>query len=40
MAAGGRIERWLTMAEPDMGASVHYPKIDYQDLYYYAAHQS
>jgi Fe-S cluster assembly protein SufB len=28
--------RWLTMREPTW-ARVHYPKIDYQDLYYYAA---
>src|ERR1700681_1572427 len=28
--------RWLTMAEPQW-ARVHYPKIDYQDLYYYSA---
>jgi Fe-S cluster assembly protein SufB len=28
--------RWLTMVEPDW-ARVHYPKIDYQDLYYYSA---
>ncbi|WP_158918210.1 Fe-S cluster assembly protein SufB [Caulobacter sp. S45] len=29
-------ERWQAMEEPDW-AKVHYPKIDYQDLYYYAA---
>jgi Fe-S cluster assembly protein SufB len=29
-------ERWLTMEEPTW-AHVHYPKIDYQDAYYYAA---
>jgi Fe-S cluster assembly protein SufB len=29
-------KRWLTMREPDW-ARVHYPKIDYQDLYYYSA---
>lgn len=29
-------ERWLTMEEPDW-AMVNYPKIDYQDAYYYAA---
>jgi len=29
-------ERWLTMEEPDW-ALVNYPKIDYQDAYYYAA---
>ena len=28
--------RWRTMAEPKW-ARVHYPPIDYQDLYYYAA---
>ena len=28
--------RWLTMTEPTW-ASVDYPKIDYQDLYYYSA---
>ncbi len=29
-------ERWLTMTEPDW-SHVRYPKIDYQDAYYYAA---
>src|SRR5246127_3044085 len=29
-------ERWQAMDEPTW-AKVHYPKIDYQDLYYYAA---
>jgi len=29
-------ERWKTMTEPDW-ARVDYPKIDYQDIYYYAA---
>ncbi len=29
-------KRWLTMREPSW-ARVHYPKIDYQDLYYYSA---
>ena len=29
-------ERWLAMGEPTWG-KVHSPKIDYQDLYYYAA---
>ena len=29
-------ERWLALEEPDW-AKVHYPKIDYQDSYYYAA---
>src|SRR5476649_992290 len=28
--------RWLTMTEPNW-ARVNYPKIDYQDLYYYSA---
>jgi Fe-S cluster assembly protein SufB len=28
--------QWLTMREPNW-AKVHYPKIDYQDLHYYAA---
>jgi len=32
-------QRWLTMAEPKW-ARVHYPKIDYQDLYYYSAPKS
>ncbi|MDF2115521.1 Fe-S cluster assembly protein SufB [Roseiarcaceae bacterium H3SJ34-1] len=31
--------RWLTMEEPTW-ARVDYPKIDYQDLYYYAAPKS
>src|SRR5580704_13451169 len=31
--------RWLTMTEPQW-ARVHYPKIDYQDSYYYAAPKS
>ncbi len=31
--------RWLTMVEPNW-ARVHYPKIDYQDLYYYSAPKS
>ena len=31
--------RWLTMEEPTW-ARVHYPKIDFQDLYYYAAPKS
>jgi Fe-S cluster assembly protein SufB len=30
---------WLTMEEPEW-ARVHYPKIDFQDLYYYAAPKS
>jgi Fe-S cluster assembly protein SufB len=29
-------ERWLTMIEPKW-SRVHYPKIDFQNLYYYAA---
>ncbi len=32
-------ERWKTMREPDW-AKVSYPKIDFQDLYYYAAPKS
>ncbi len=32
-------ERWQTMTEPDW-ARVHYPKIDFDDLYYYAAPKS
>ena len=32
----GAFRRWLTMKEPDW-ARVHYPKIDYQNSYYYAA---
>ena len=31
--------RWLTMREPDW-ARVDYPKIDFQDMYYYAAPKS
>src|SRR5579883_1918453 len=31
--------RWRTMQEPTW-ARVHYPKIDYEDLYYYAAPKS
>ncbi|MBI1980599.1 MAG: Fe-S cluster assembly protein SufB, partial [Methylocystis sp.] len=31
--------RWLTMTEPRW-ARVHYPRIDFQDLYYYAAPKS
>jgi len=31
--------RWRTMTEPTW-AKVHYPKIDFQDLYYYAAPRS
>jgi Fe-S cluster assembly protein SufB len=32
-------ERWLTMIEPKW-SRVHYPKIDFQNLYYYAAPKS
>ncbi len=32
-------KRWLTMDEPAW-ARVHYPRIDYQDLYYYSAPKS
>jgi Fe-S cluster assembly protein SufB len=32
----GAFRRWLTMNEPKW-ARVHYPPIDYQDAYYYAA---
>ena len=32
----GAFRRWLQMKEPAW-ARVHYPKIDYQDAYYYAA---
>jgi Fe-S cluster assembly protein SufB len=32
----GAFKRWLTMEEPTW-AMVHYPKIDYQDAFYYAA---
>ena len=32
-------KRWLTMQEPEW-ANVHYPKIDFQDLYYYSAPKS
>ena len=32
-------KRWLTMDEPKW-SRVHYPKIDFQDLYYYAAPKS
>src|SRR6188474_1383810 len=28
--------RWLTMTEPTW-AKVHYPQIDFQDMYYYSA---
>src|SRR6266478_8825167 len=32
----GAFRRWQAMTEPKW-ARVHYPKIDYQDLYYYSA---
>jgi Fe-S cluster assembly protein SufB len=32
-------KRWLTMQEPEW-ANVQYPKIDFQDLYYYSAPKS
>jgi len=32
-------KRWLTMEEPDW-SRVHYPPINYQDLYYYSAPKS
>jgi Fe-S cluster assembly protein SufB len=32
-------QRWLTMDEPEW-AKVHYPKIDFQDIHYYAAPKS
>ncbi len=35
----GAFKRWLTMIEPTW-ARVHYPKIDFQDLYYYSAPKS
>ena len=35
----GAYRRWLTMEEPTW-ARVHYPKIDFQDLHYYAAPKS
>jgi Fe-S cluster assembly protein SufB len=35
----GAFRRWLGMTEPDW-AMVDYPKIDYQDQYYYAAPKS
>jgi len=31
--------RWLTMVEP-VWAKVHYPKLDFQDMYFYAAPKS
>src|SRR5262245_578124 len=35
----GAYRRWLTMTEPTW-AKVSYPKIDFQDIYYYAAPKS
>ena len=35
----GAYRRWLTLEEPTW-ARVHYPKIDFQDIYYYAAPKS
>jgi len=35
----GAYRRWVAMTEPTW-ARVHYPKIDFQDLYYYAAPKS
>nr|WP_295468641.1 Fe-S cluster assembly protein SufB [Mesorhizobium sp.] len=35
----GAFRRWLTLEEPTW-ARVHYPKIDFQDIYYYAAPKS
>ena len=32
-------ERWLALEEPNW-AKVHFPRIDYQDSYYYAAPKS
>jgi hypothetical protein len=34
--ASGAFRRWLTLEEPTW-ARVDYPKIDFQDIYYYAA---
>ena len=34
-----RFRRWLTLEEPTW-ASVNYPKIDFQDIHYYAAPKS
>ncbi|HHB83130.1 MAG TPA: Fe-S cluster assembly protein SufB, partial [Devosia sp.] len=33
------LKRWKTMKEPEW-ARVHYPKVDFQDLHYYAAPKS
>src|SRR5215469_5830284 len=35
----GAYRRWLTMTEPNW-AKVHYPKIDYEGIHYYAAPKS
>ena len=35
----GAYRRWLTLEEPTW-ARVHYPKIDFQDIYFYAAPKS
>jgi Fe-S cluster assembly protein SufB len=35
----GAYRRWLTMTEPTW-AKVHYPKIDFNDIYYYSAPKS
>ncbi len=35
----GAFRRWLTLKEPTW-ARVHYPKIDFQDIYYYSAPKS
>src|SRR3990170_2084126 len=35
----GAYRRWLTLEEPTW-ARVHYPKIDFQDIHYYAAPKS
>ena len=35
----GAFRRWLTLEEPTW-ARVHYPKIDFQDIHYYAAPKS
>ena len=33
-------QRWRAMTRADLGARSHYPKIDFQDLYYYSAPKS
>ena len=35
----GALKRWVQMTEPNW-AMVHYPKIDYQDIFYYASPKS